>query len=368
MGYSFKWILEHLSQSFVTASYAITASYALNGGGSGAVGPGKQDYVAYFSGSSTAISSSTISIERDLAINQYDAKQYVINVTNGFNVSESYGSTLAVNNDTEVHGSYILVETDTINTRSLAKVIKEIDYDFITAWVDFTIQIDSTLHGAADDRNNDYATMFGTIMINRNPALDINGGNVFHAPGGGVYDGLTFLTDNRINATNYYIDGNIGLGSAAARYTDKMYGSYFGINTSDNQGDGTTLLDFAWMANDFKNPGGAGFAFQAIETVSYLPDIFDSTHNYDMARGGSGMLSTITNPLQQESFQTIKSSDFYGIHFAYDIIETDKNTGLYKLRIWCINATGHGLGPSGNTSPVNVKVTTKTRLLHNTKG
>ena len=45
-----------------TASYAVTASYALNGGGggTGTVGPGAQNYLAFFSGSTTSISSSVI--------------------------------------------------------------------------------------------------------------------------------------------------------------------------------------------------------------------------------------------------------------------------------------------------------------------
>jgi hypothetical protein len=349
-------------QTFVNGTQ-VTMSFSASGGGTGAgtVGPGKQNYISFFSGSTTQISSSTILLNFDSNNNTSDPYEYVVQRTEPYNVSESYGSNISINNDSSLH-ERITIPTDTIGTHSLAGIIKEIPWNFSTAWVDYHI-MGSNTNTNYDEMNNDYAVMFGTIMITRLQ----RDSNPFGPPGRGPWQGLTFLTNVRDDSTGYDIDP---LNPGPFTYNKTIYADAFGVDPTYNDG-ANGYLDYAWMAQDYKQPGGAGFAFQVIESAVYLPDIYTNNINYQkqLIPASIPPLPHPTNPLQTNFNIGIKPSAYWGVVFAYDIIETGISTGRYKLRIWCINATGNASGDSyarggGRTNPIDIMVTTKTKLLY----
>jgi hypothetical protein len=79
--------------------------------------------------------------------------------------------------------------------------------------------------------------------------------------------------------------------------------------------------------------------------------------------------SNLVNILQPLPFnQAGGTNQNFGIHFAYDIINLTGLVNDWKLRIWCINATGNNAGAGGNLHATttrwrDVAVTTQTKLL-----
>jgi hypothetical protein len=312
-----------------------TSSWARN------VGPGAQNFIAYFSASNSTINSNGIFVQfgtpggSSITVAPNVISEYQVTHPAGIEFTSSFGSNIAVNNTSNVKNSILILPNS-------ASIVKEIDYTFSLANIDFLIEIYADFGGVglstdATANSNPVSLMFGSIQVAKSKIPQT------------YFGGITTYTDI---FGNKYLTAN---GSTMNLGSIGDWENGFGLGTGYND-----LLDNAYLASDNVISGvgithqitdGANSAFQAVETINYLPDILELPSSAGL---------TPTNLLQQG----IRSNDAIGVYFAYDVRESDTNRDTYILRIWCINATGNAGGAGGSGSPVPIRVSTQTKLIH----
>ncbi len=312
-----------------------TSSWARN------VGPGAQNFIAYFSASNSTINSNGIFVQfgtpggSSITVAPNVISEYQVTHPAGIEFTSSFGSNIAVNNTSNVKNSILILPNS-------ASIVKEIDYLFSLANIDFLIEIDAdfgavNLPTDATTDSNPVSLMFGSIQVAKSKIPQT------------YFGGTTTYTDS---FGNKYLTAN---GSTTNLGSIGDWENGFGLGTGYND-----LLDNAYLASDNVISGvgithqitdGANSAFQAVETINYLPDTSELP---SLAAG------IPTNLLQQG----IRFIDVFGVYFAYDVRESDTNRDTYVLRIWCINATGNAGGAGGSGSPVPIRVSTQTKLIH----